>query len=181
VLAARIAGHVDHGREHLLHPACARLGRGGGEDALHEVRIPGARQRDRLRKARGLFSFQTVQRFLVKQDGDAEPCVLLHPALDGVGVFRFGPGSVALARSLDAAHADAKPVGRVRRIEPAGRVRHGPLSLPETQHLADFFLECHPAEQVVDAALDGESRIQVGRPGLRDLGGRRPREECQAE
>src|SRR5204862_4590079 len=131
----------------------------------------GARQSDRLRKARGLLPFEAVEGFLVEQHRNPETRVLLHPALDGVGEFRLRPSAVTFARSLDASDADAEPVGHARRIEPAGGVRHGPLPLPETQHLADLLFECHAGEEVVDAALHREARIQVGAV-LRDLGGR---------
>jgi len=166
---ARVARDVDHRGEHLVHAARARLRPGGREHPFHDLRVPGAGQRDRLREARGLVRFEAVQGFLVKQHRNPETGVLLHPALDGVSVLRLRPGAVAFARSLDASDADPKPFGRPRWIEPALSIGDGPLALPQAQHLAHLFFERHAGEQVVDPALDREGGIQVGRvllPGL---------------
>src|SRR5205823_2776148 len=100
-----------------------------------------AGERDRLRETRGLLRLEAVERLLVEQHGNAEARAVLHPALDGVRVLRFRPGSVAFARPLDASDANAKPLGCPGRIEPAVAIGDGPLALPETQHLADLLLE----------------------------------------
>ncbi len=168
----RIARYVDHGRQHLVHAARTGLGRRDGEHTFHQLRVPGAGERDGLREARGLPRLEAVERLLVKQDGNAEAGAVLHPALDGVRVLRLGPGPVAFARPLDASDADPKPFGCPRRIEPARAIGDGPLALPQAQHLADLLLERHAAEQVVDAAFDREARIQVLGAVLPGLGRR---------
>ncbi len=97
-----------------------------------------------------------MQRLLVKQDGDAEPCVLLHPALDGVGVLGLCPGAMAFAGPLDPSDADTKPFGRrrARGIEPPLVIGDRAFALPEAQHLADLLFEGHAGEQIAHAAFD---------------------------
>src|SRR5439155_3702091 len=109
----------DHWGEHLVDPTGARLRRGGSEHPFHELRVPGAGERDRLREARGLLPFEAVESFLVEQHRNPETSVVLHPALDGVREFRLRPSAVTFARSLDASDAGPKPVGRARGLEPA--------------------------------------------------------------
>src|SRR5207302_11405062 len=101
-----------------------------------------------------------------ERNRNAEAGAILIHALDDVGVLGLCPGSVTFVRPLDPAYPDPKPLGSPRRIEAALAVGDGPLALPQAQHLADLLLEGHAGEQVVDAALDGEGRVEIARAGL---------------
>src|SRR5437762_8082154 len=56
----RLTRYVDDRCQHLTDAARPRFGRRGGKDALDKIDIPGARQRNRLRKARRAVRLEAV-------------------------------------------------------------------------------------------------------------------------
>src|SRR3546814_10209630 len=78
---ARVARDVDDGRESEVHAACAHLARDQRVDVADEIGIPGRGEPDGLREGGRVLRRETVERFLVKEDGDAEAGVLARPFL----------------------------------------------------------------------------------------------------
>ena len=69
---ARVASDVDHWSEHEMHAARANFPPDDSEYPLQQRWIPGARQRDGLRKVRGAARRVAVQALFVEQHRDAE-------------------------------------------------------------------------------------------------------------
>ena len=155
---ARVARHVHHRGEHLLRAAGPHLLRDHGEGALHQVWVPRARQGDGLREAGRLLPLQPVQRLLVKDHGDAEARVVLHPPLDRVGELRLRTRPVAVARALDPADPHPEPLRRTGGVETPLGVGDLLLGVPEAQHLRHLLLQRHAREEVLHASRRWEAR-----------------------
>src|SRR5262249_16008994 len=62
-----IARDIDYRRKRQLHTTCANLSGDDGEYACQQLRIPGARESERLRKVSSAPSRVPMEPFLVKQ------------------------------------------------------------------------------------------------------------------
>src|SRR5205814_4406048 len=104
----RLAGDVDDRCEYLTDAASAGFCSSRGKHTLHQIGVPRTCERDRLRKTRRAGRFETMQRFLVEQHGNAEPRAVANPSLDGVDEFSFAACIVAVLWPFDPANADPK-------------------------------------------------------------------------
>src|SRR5262249_31580647 len=80
----RVACNIDHGRQNHLDAAGADLSAGDREDPSQQIGVPGACERNRLRKAGGIAGCKAVQSFLVKQDWNTQSGILQGVTLDGI-------------------------------------------------------------------------------------------------
>ena len=136
----------------------------GGEGSLDQVRIPGARQSDRLREAGRLRPHEPVQCFVVKNHRNAQPGVLLDPLLDRVGIVCLGTGTMAVTRPLDAPDSHSEPFGRFSRVEPPIGIGELPLGVPHAQHLCNLLLQRHAFQEVIHTLRRGQRGVLVIRP-----------------
>src|SRR5689334_1181747 len=157
----RLACDIDYGREDLTYAARARFSSSGGKHTLHQVRVPRARECNGLRKARRASRFETVQRFLVEQHGNAESRAVTNPSLYSIDEFSFAARTVAILRPFDPSNADAKPPRCGGRTKMPARVRDELFLIPQAQHLCDLLLERHAREQVGHSPIDGKSRVAI--------------------
>ena len=161
---ARITGYVNHRRQGQLGAPCAHLTRIDGENASQQLWVPGARQGNRLREARGIARDVAVQTFLVKQDGNAEARILHGEVLHRVyernrlaRVTEWGLVGIAtaaqVARTGNLANAGGKYLPRLGLVEITRRSEDFPLAIPNGGDLRDLFLECHAREEILHAFL----------------------------
>ena len=165
---ARLARHIHHRRQRLVRAAQPRLGGGHGEQRLHQFRVKGGPEPDRLRKAGAADGRVAVQALLVKDHGDAEPAVLDEELLDGVGEFRHAARVLALAGIAGTAHL-AEPASLFESGLGFGRVEiavgiHQRLGflLPDAHHLRGLFLQRHASEQVFHPPGSGQCSVPIG-------------------
>src|SRR5205814_6556393 len=90
----RLAGDVDDRCEYLTDAASAGFCSSRGKHTLHQIGVPRTCERDRLRKTRRAGRFETMQRFLVEQHGNAEPRAVADPYLEGVEDIIFAACNV---------------------------------------------------------------------------------------
>ncbi len=100
----------------------------------------------------------------MKDHGDAEARVLLHPPLDGVGELRLGTRPVAVAGALDPPDPHLEPLRRMGGVEAALVVGDRTLAVPEAQHLRDLLLQRHAPEEVLHAFRRGERGVLIVGP-----------------
>lgn len=171
---ARLAAEVEVRAEHLMAAARPHLERRRREDARGELRVPRARERERLREVSALRGHLAMERLVVKDRRDTEPRVLDQPSLDGVRKGRrlARALSLVLARDLPDAvlHHHGRALGReVAAVDREVGLRSGLRPLrPQADELRDLLLERHARQQVRDAPLDRKPRVLVlGRGRLR--------------
>jgi hypothetical protein len=102
---ARVAGHIQHRREDVVRPARPHLPGGGAEDALVQVRVPGAGQADRLGEAGGLIRHEAVEPLPDAQGRDAQAGLLTEEFLGGVEEAHCFPCSARPLAGVDVGHA----------------------------------------------------------------------------
>ena len=107
--ATNVARDVDRGGEDLAHTSRPRFAPDHDSHASHQAWIPHRGEAGGLRERGGTDGGETVQGFVMDEDGDPEPGVLLHEPLNGVD----DPGGVAgfqvvhqACESADAVFAD---------------------------------------------------------------------------
>ncbi len=165
----RLARHIHDGRQRLVRAARAGFRRRHLEQPAHEFGIERRAQSDGLREARPVDGGVAVQAFLMEDDRDAQPGVLDEELLNVVGQLRHFSGVAAAAgiagpADLTEAEAILEMGPGFLQVEPAFLVDHrAALLLPDAEHLRDLFFQRHARQQVLDAALDGEFRIAIGR------------------
>src|SRR4029078_422635 len=166
---ARVAADVQHPREPLLraprpHVHADRAARRAGD-----LRIPRARQSDRLREHGRLAGHQAGADLLVDDRRDTDPLLLDEIALAGVR---------EQGRGLGPERARARDPGDVG--DAVAEQRFGALALeftgtceledPGAAELGDLLVACHPGEEVVDALGDGARGVAVQGTGAVELG-----------
>ena len=181
---ARIAGHVDDGRQSHVGTARAHLLGGHREHLLDQLGIEAGGQGDRLRIAGGVAGHIAVQGLVVHQQGNAQAGLFPGPLLGGVDVAGGLDGVAALGAVLGAGGGvdhggglEAPAVGRARDLaqaigealagglgrEVAFRRLDGGLGQPDADQLRGLFLDRHAAQQVLDPGVDRLGRILVER------------------
>jgi hypothetical protein len=144
------------GRAHLASDAAG--------DRLHERGVPGRGHADRLRIADRAAREEPVQALLVDDRGDPEARLLDQEALDLVGQ-RGDRGQLEVGRARhtgdlpDPGAEAARGLGRVdaRSVED--------LEHPQRAELRELLVGRHAVEEVLDAVIDRQRRIQVARLG----------------
>lgn len=149
---ARVAGEVDDRREDHIDAGGAGLGRDGGSGLAEESSVPGGGEAEG--RGKDGSSIESVQAFFNEESGDAERVVRDDPLLDGVGL----PGrGVEVVNGADAEVAPqglcllGEKDGALRGVRLVGACAHDGVRSGEHVELADFLLEGHAAEEVVDA------------------------------
>ena len=142
---ARITREIKHRREDLARAARTGLVTRGGEYLLHELRVPGARQPDGLRKTGAAVFHEAMQGLAHKQRRNSEATLLFEETLD----------SVAQNRRLPRCHIQI-------RVPPS--LKHGPsgLSGERACRIDDFHLAASTAGDLLDFFFEGHARPQVG-------------------
>ena len=174
---ARIAHDVDDGRQRVLRAARARLLRDGGHDLLDQRGIEAGRQRDRLRVAGRAHALHAVQPLFVVQQRDAEARVLDDVLLQGVRQLRFLArvqvllAVLVLRRARDLTQAVGEQ--RLRLVVREGGAQlivdqHAALREPVGGELRDLLFQRHAREQIGDALVRRQLRVEVLR--LRERG-----------
>ena len=174
---AGIAGEVEHGRIEVGVAEGAAFAARDAADLPHEGGVPRAGDADLRRETGGAGVQEAADALVGEVHRDAEAGSFDEPALhfvDRAGVLRpgqvvvrvgevVGPAGVAVDVLVDVADA-VLPDGGV----PGGRgqfVRQDARKAIERGELRGFLFDCHAAEQVGDAVLDGDRRILVGIAG----------------
>ena len=168
---ARVACDIDDWRQHLMHAARADFAGDVIVDLADEVGIPGRGETDSLRKARRIQGGQTMQRFLVRHDRDAEPG-RTRPCLERVDIAdavldrarcvltrRTRP--LEIGRPREETDAVRISLARLGGIEEIVVVLDFRLVRPGRDHLSELFLHSHARHQVCDALFDRKRRVPV--------------------
>ena len=183
---ARIAGDVDHRREHVERAARTHLAGNQRLHPAHEIAVERARQRDRLREHRGVARHVAVERFLMDQQRDTEAGALHRPLLQRVDELDRLPRRAPAVRGAAGGLADAGHAALVRRAperaDAVGEVgtglgsiegepvEHPVLAGPDAAQLGNFLRQRHPRQQIGDPRRDRRLGILVERwpiPGER--------------
>ena len=158
---ARIACHVEHGREHETGADREHLVTDHVGDVADERGIPRARETERLREGGGAAVGEPADRLLRAASTGMPSRVLLDgDVLDLVDERRrvLGEQSGGRADPGDLADAVGQQLARRGVVE---RVVADELVDPDGAQLRDLLLERHPAEQVGDAFVDRRRRVPV--------------------
>ncbi len=146
---ADVAGQIHHRRKHLADAPRPGFGSGRGRHLGHQRGIPCRGKADGLRKDGGTRPRQAMDRFLKRDDGDAQPRMPNEVSLDDVDPLRIRRRRRRRGH-LQAENAMGMIGGGIREI-----ARHH-VELPE------LFLQRHAGQQVARARGGREPRIAIG-------------------
>lgn len=136
------------------------------KDIMHHVQIPGAGHRDRLRETRGVRRHETMQTLAHHDGWNSQAGLLTEEFLEGADEARRFRRLHAFIRKRGygkyLAHAVPDEFSGFLLREIALVISSGSFEIRQTLCLPNFFFQGHPAEQVSDALLYGESRVAVG-------------------
>ncbi len=115
-----------------------------------------------------------VQALIVKEHGDSQTGILLHPLLHRVGVVRHLPRPTLLAGAGDLAQAKFEKYRGTLGKEVTIRINKKRLGvaeklaiLPCAFHLRHFLFQSHAGEQISHPLLDRQFRVLIGKCVLR--------------
>ena len=144
---ARLTRQVQHRRQGIILAAHPHLACRCSKHFLHQLRVPGAGQPDRLREGSAAVSHQAMQGLVDEEGRDAQAGVLAQVMLDGIGCHGSLPGADVLSRPAQSSDA-------VGQLQPGGLVQfnaflrqHVGLHM-EDGHLGDLLFQRHACEQV---------------------------------
>ena len=171
---ARIARDVDDRRQDHAHAARTDLASDDAVDLPDQIGVPGAGERDRLRKVRGILGGIAVQAFLMEEHRNAKTRIVDGPALDGIHeVDRFlytaqrgnagRDRPLAIRRPRELADAVGKFRPGLGFVELQIAVENRGLVDPDAEHLGHFLLQRHALEQIFDARGDRSRSVLVNR------------------
>ena len=181
---ARIAGQVEHGREHLAGATRTGLKGGHGEDLFEQAGIPRATERDGRGETGGAGRHVAVHRLSERKDGDAQTRFLAQVFLNGVGSLRPLPRRQLkqfFERHSSRAEECADAVIQKLRVAPPDEV---PLDIPRfgivgmvLLQLRRFLLQTHAGQEIVEPPFDRQRRVlvdflAVGVAGEQENGGK---------
>ena len=101
----RVARQIEHRRKAMLRAPGAYFGRGRGKNTLYERGVPGGGQGNGLGIRSAAGRDMSMQALIVKENGDSQARVFLHPLLHCIGVDRHLARPALLARARDFAQA----------------------------------------------------------------------------
>ena len=156
---AQLAGHVEHGGEHLLRTDGLHLVGDVTGHPADELRIEGRPLRNGLREDGAAVLHHAVQPLHNGDDRNPETGVAAHVGLDpphGPQVLSGGVGE-----RLDA--APAHTAGRGRQLFEVGLSPVVVMPAMDVPHLREFFAQGHPPQQVVRTLPGRAAPVPVGR------------------
>ena len=157
---AWFACQVQHRREGMVLAAHAHLTRNGSEDFLHQVRVPGAGQPNRLRIRSAAIRHQPMQGLVNEKSRNAQAGVLAQVSLDGIGGECGIPGAQVLARASQSADTigQACPGGL---IELHAFIRQHVGLHVKDGHLGDLLFQGHAGQQVSHTLRNRQSWVAI--------------------
>jgi len=139
----------------------AHFSRSDRQGLLDQLRVPGAGEADRLRKAGGVQDHKAVQRLAEVDRRDAQAGIMPQEGLQGIDELDSLGGDPVGAKAA----YEGKPIG----AQPACGFRRKTIALAgdladiqQPVELGDFLLERHAAQQVGHAFGNGKGGILVG-------------------
>ncbi|MDQ1169547.1 hypothetical protein QE392_001351 [Microbacterium proteolyticum] len=165
----RVAHHVEHGREALVHTEVAHGAADGGCHELDGIRIERGAPGERRREGRRLPRREASQALLVNQGGDAETCLVLQTpllapqplgALDRVD----GTGAVDAGEVAEAVHRGIRVGGGRDLLAREGGDDLVALVDPVAHELRELLVEGHLGHERLHPGGDarGEGSADVG-------------------